>query len=191
MEVYHIRYAVWSAALFLAAACGGSTQVQTIANPDEPTEAQLFDFGQADLRASSAFDIVSSSPVRIDASSRWDFLFQIKKDGTAQLRPRGVIVEGVSTAGLVKATVVFDAIASAPLAGYQTQRATTIEVGDVLLMRSERDPSIQLRCLRFGKMEVLDIDKQEGTIIFKHLINPNCENRNLIAGEAIPIDEQS
>ena len=173
------------------AACGDSTSVETLANPDEPTEALLNDFLDQEVREASAFDVVSSSAVRLDSNSRWDFIFQILGDGTAQLKPRGAVIEEVSDAGLIKLDVTFEEVRSAPDRGYQLLRAMAIEEGDILAVRSQRDASFQgLRCRRYGKLEVLTIDKQAGTMTFNHLINPNCENRNLVPGAAVPIEDQ-
>jgi hypothetical protein len=176
--------------VLLATACGSSTGIEPIANPEEATEAELFDFGQANVRSPSAFDIVSSSAVRLDASSRWDFLFQIQGDSTALLRPRGAVLGITSDAGLIRLSADFDDIDQAPQVGYQRARGLAIQEGDVLAMRSQRDANIALRCFRYGKMEVLSIDTVEGTVTFKHLINPNCENRNLVPGAAVPIEDQ-
>jgi hypothetical protein len=191
------RHRAWSAPLCAAvavavAACGSSTGVDTIANPDDPTEAELFDFLDQDVRNPSAFDILGASPVRLDSNTRWDFIFQVRQDGRAQLRPRGVII-GVNTtdAGLIELTVPFDEVQSAPAGGYERLRAITIEEGDVLAMQSQRDANLEpVRCRRYGKLEVLSIDQAAGTVMFRHLINPNCENRNLVPGAAVPIEDQ-
>lgn len=174
------------------AACGSSTAVDTIANPDDPTEAVLFDFLDQNIRNPSGFDILASSPVRLDSNTRWDFLFQIRQDGTAHLRPRGVIIDESETdAGLQQLTITFDEVRSAPTDGYERLRATTIEEGDVLAMQSQRDANLEpVRCRRYGKMEVLTIDVAAGTVTFRHLINPNCENRNLVPGASVPVEDQ-
>lgn len=189
--------AAWRAPLFGAVAiavtaCGNSTGVDTISNPDDPTDAVLFDFLDGEVRNPSAFDILAGSPVRLDSNTRWDFVFQIGQDGTAHLRPRGVIIgETGIDAGLAKLTVTFDEVQSAPAGGYERLRATTIEEGDVLAMQSQRDALLEpVRCRRYGKIEVLAIDTAAGTVTFHHLINPNCENRNLVPGAAVPIEDQ-
>jgi len=186
-------HALLCAAVAVAlAACGSSTGVDTIANPDEPTEATLFNFRDGNVRNASAFDILASSPVRLDSSTRWDFVFIMQSDGTALLRPRATIIEvDRSDAGLLEVIVTFDEIQSAPITGYNRMRAVPIEVGDVLVMQSQRDAILEpTRCRRYGKMEILAIDAAAGTVTFKHLINPNCENRNLVPGAAVPIEDQ-
>jgi len=186
------RASLYGATAIAVAACGGSTAPDTLANPDEPTEAVLYDFTDQGVRNPSAFDIIASSPVRLDSNTRWDFVFQIRSDGTAVLRPRATITDEIRLdAGLVKGSLTFDELRSAPAAGYERVRATTIEEGDVLAMQSQRDPNLQpVRCRRYGKMEILSIDLAAGTVTFQHLINPNCENRNLVPGAAVPIEDQ-
>ena len=172
------------------AACGSSTSVDTIANPENPTEVVLFDFTDQDIRNPSAFDVVGSSAVRLDSNTRWDFIFLIRRDGTAQLQPRGAVLElNTLDSGLLQMTLPFDEIRDAPVAGYERVRAVTIEEGDVLTVQSQRDAFLEPnRCRRYGKLEILSIDAAAGTLTMQHLINPNCENRNLIAGAAIPIE---
>lgn len=172
------------------AGCGSSTGVDTLSNPDEPSEAELNDFLDQDIREASAFDILSSSPVRLDSNSRWDFLFQILGDGTAQLKPRGAVTESESDAGLRKLSTTFDETRSAPINGYQLFRAMAVAEGDVIAARSQRDAGLSIRCRRYAKIEILSIDRAAGTMMFRHLVNPNCENRNLVPGAAVPIDEQ-
>jgi hypothetical protein len=41
-----------------------------------------------------------------------------------------------------------------------------------------------VRCLRYGKFEVLEIDVTAGTAQLLHLVNPNCEQTGLIPGES-------
>ena len=58
-----------------------------------------------------------------------------------------------------------------------------VQVGDVLAAVSQR------RCgsfnrRRFGKLEILAIDRERGEVSFKFLANPNCEIRSLVPGEA-------
>jgi len=36
---------------------------------------------------------------------------------------------------------------------------------------------------RFGKLEILAIDRERGEVTFKWLANPNCEIRSLVPGE--------
>ena len=92
-------------------------------------------------------------------------------------------VEEDSDSGLQLVGQTFDGLESAPEGGYEQVEPVPIQVGDVLAMRSRRDPAFgNVRCRRFAKMEVLELDGTEGTMSFRFLVNPNCEKRTLVPG---------
>ncbi len=151
--------------------------------PDEPGEATLADFRTGPLVEPSAFSWIVLSTVRTDQSSQWDFAFALETDGTAQLFPRASVLEQPSTAGLQIVPVSFDDLTRAPQGGYITDEPVTVQVGDVLAAVSRRQCG-SLAFVRYGKLEILDIDLIRGRLTFKQLANPNCENPNLVPGEA-------
>ncbi len=151
--------------------------------PDEPGEATLADFRTGPLVEPSAFSWIVLSTVRTDQSSQWDFAFALEADSTAQLFPRGAVLEQPSTAGLQIVPVSFENLTRAPPGGYITDEPVTVRVGDVLAAVSRRQCG-SLAFVRYGKLEILDIDLIRGRITFKQLANPNCENPNLVPGEA-------
>jgi len=164
-------------------ACGNPTEPTLIPIPDEASEATLVDVSTGALADPSAFDVIGASSVRTDQFSGWDFVFQITEDGSAVLWPRAAIVGEDEDAGLQQMSVTFDALREAPEGGYTHLESLPVAAGDVFAVRSRRDPSFgSVRCRRFAKLEVLEIDVNEGTISFRHVVNPNCEKRNLVPG---------
>ncbi|MEE8595767.1 MAG: hypothetical protein V3T25_07845, partial [Gemmatimonadota bacterium] len=99
------------------------------------------------------------------------------------LFPRASVLEQPSTAGLQIVPVSFDDLTRAPQGGYITDEPVTVQVGDVLAAVSRRQCG-SLAFVRYGKLEILDIDLIRGRLTFKQLANPNCENPNLVPGEA-------
>lgn len=164
-------------------ACGSTFGLNRVPVPEQPTEATLSDFRTSGLRDASAFDVLTALPVRTDLSASWDFLYYVLPDGTAQLRPRNVVLGGSSDAGLQHSDQAFDAISQAPDGGYTTDRPVVIAKGDVLTGVSRADPGFATRCRHFFKMEIESIDATAGTVTFKTLINPNCEQRILVPGQ--------
>jgi len=164
-------------------ACGSPTEPLLIPIPDEPSEAVLADVSTGALADPSAFDVISAESVRTDQFSGWDFVFQITEEGSALLWPRAAIVGEDEDAGLQQLSVTFDALIEAPENGYTHLDSLPVAAGDVFAVRSRRDPAFgSVRCRRFAKVEVLEIDVQEGTMSFRHLVNPNCEKRKLVPG---------
>lgn len=166
-------------------ACGDATGPGFGPVPEEPGEATLFDFDDGSLRQPSAFDATTGGEVRTDQSSGWDFLFELRDDGTAVLRPRNAVLGGDAASGLQVLDRAFDQVDEAPEGGYRTGQAVTVQEGDVLVGRSRQDPSFPgIGCRHFFKMEVTTVDEGAGTLTFRHLINPACERRNLVPGSS-------
>ncbi|HKK26965.1 MAG TPA: hypothetical protein VKB18_02685 [Gemmatimonadota bacterium] len=174
------------AALLLGAAawaCGSTFGLNRVPVPDNPTEATLSDFRTSDVRDASAFNVLTGRTVRTDLSASWDFLYYVLPDGTAQLRPRDMVLGGSSASGLRHSDQTFDGITDAPDGGYTTDQPVVIAQGDVLTGVSRSDPGYSTRCRHFFKMEVESIDAAAGTVTFRILINPNCEQRILVPGQ--------
>jgi len=185
LSVRRYEKAVAWLGLGLVVACGDPLEPTLIPVPDEPETAVLVELTGGPLAESSAFDVITALPTRTDLFPGWDFAFDVLPAGTAVLWPRGTIVEGEDPvdAGLQILDLEFEAIRAAPESGYTRFDPVPIAVGDVLVVQSRRDPSLgSIRCRRYGKIEITDLDASGGTVTFRHLVNPNCEKRTLIPG---------
>lgn len=180
---------LWLAGLLAWTACGDAFERLLGPVPERPTEVRLVDFRTGPLQEPSAFDVVGSRAVRVDQTSGWDFLFLLTEDGVAQLRPFEAVTGQLSEAGLRQVDSSFEALSAAPQGGYVRTEPVPIAEGDVLAVVSRRDPSFSgIRCRRFGKLEILEVDQVAGRLSFRHLINPNCETRGLVPGETGSLD---
>lgn len=151
--------------------------------PEVPSEASLTDLRTGRLQDPPAFDLLFGTPVRIDLTDQWDFLYRVTEGGQAELLPFGALADSTSEAGLQRATQSFEGIRTAPIEGYVEEAPVPVSEGDVLLARTRRDPSQLFRCRRYAKVEILEIDAAAGRITFRYLVNPNCEDRVLVPGE--------
>jgi len=175
--------AIVIAAIAGSAGCGSSTEPVLIPIPDETEEATLADVSGSTLTDPSAFDVITGQAVRTDQFSGWDFLFEIQDDGSAVLWPREAVTEEDPDAGLQLSSRTFEDLVEAPEEGYSTSESVSVAVGDVFAVRSRRDPAYgSIRCRRYAKLEILDLDAAGGTVTFRHLVNPNCEKRKLVPG---------
>jgi hypothetical protein len=154
--------------------------------PDEPSEAVLFDFRTSELRQPSAFDVISTRAVRTDQTSGWDFLVELD-EGTFLFRPRSVVLDESSTAGLQRSSSGFEDLSMAPEGGYVTDDPVPVEEGAVYAARSRQQSA---GCLRFLKLEVLAVDVEAGSLEVRFLGNPNCGRRTLVAGATGEEQEQ-
>ncbi len=173
--------AIALAAALPLAACddpfGGSQPL-----PDEPTTVSLSDFQTGPLGEATAFQLSNGRTVQPSQVNDWDFVHWVTGDGGTQFRPRDMITSGDSNAGLVAVEVAFGSLEEAPESGYRTNEPVPADSGAVYAVRSRQAPDLGLQCRRFAKVEVLSVDAEAKTVTFRHLVNPNCESRNLVAG---------
>jgi hypothetical protein len=165
----------------VAAGCGNSGLLAPVA--DSASVATLADFRTSDLGSPSAFDILAGRAVRTDITSGWDFLYYVQPDGTMELRPRDMVLGGTSSQGIQEVTESFDQLTEAPSGGYTTDTPVQVSQGDVLAVVSRSDPNFAVQCRYFMKMEITSVDTAAGTLTFRYLTNPNCEQRILAPGQ--------
>lgn len=151
--------------------------------PEEPSEASLTDLRTGRLQDPPAFDLLFRTPVRIDLTNQWDFLYRVTAAGEAQLLPFGALADSASEAGLRSMPDAFDGVRTAPVDGYVQRDPVPVAEGDVLVARTRRDPQRLFSCRRYAKLQILEIDQAAGRITFQYLVNPNCEDRVLVPGE--------
>lgn len=168
----------------VAAACGDATGPGFGPVPEEPGESTVFDFRTSSVRDPSAFDAIAGGPARTDQSSQWDYIFAVREDGTAELRPRAAVLDERSDAGLQTLDRSFSDVVRVPEEGYVTEAPVEVEEGMVLAGRSRQDPGFGIRCPHFLKLEVLELDRSDGTITLRHLVNPACGRRNVAPGSS-------
>lgn len=166
----------------LASGCGSSGLLAPVA--DTASIVTLTDFRSSDLGSPSAFDVLSGSAVRTDITAGWDFLYYVKTDGTMQLRPRDMVLGGTSGQGIQKVSESFTQLTEAPSGGYTTNQPVNVSEGDVLAVVSRSDPNYAVQCRYFMKMKITSVDKAAGTLTFRYLTNPNCEQRLLQPGQS-------
>lgn len=150
--------------------------------PEEPGEVTLWDFRTGPFYEPPAFNMLAQQRVRVDQTSSWDFLFFITEGGVAQFRAFTAVTGEPRDAALQVVEASFEDLREAPERGYDPAEPVSIVDGDVVAMVSRNDAGAGIRCRRFGKLEVLEIDSEVGTITFRYLINPNCELRTLVPG---------
>ena len=125
--------------------------------PTEPSETTLFDFIGGRLQDPPAYDVIFASPVRVDQTRNWDFLFQISPTGPEFL-PFSAATDSVTDSGLKGMEDSFVGVIEAPIEDYVLSEAMPISVGDVLVARSRTDASSFLSCSRYAKLEVLELE---------------------------------
>jgi hypothetical protein len=176
----HASLAVLAAVLVLTGCDNPFDRTQPL--PLEPTSASLADFREGGIGEATAFQLNNGRTVLPSQTSDWDFVFWVDDGGRPQFRPRDMITDGSSDAGLAPVEASFEGLEEAPEEGYRTKEPVPADSGAVYAVRSRQAPGLGLQCRRYAKIEVTSVNAEAGTVSFRHLVNPNCEQRNLVPG---------
>lgn len=134
----------------------------------------------------AAYDIVNGRSLRIEdptASGAWDFALT-GGDGTPlMLTPLGAFFDVENRAGLhVDRDAEFLPLDRAPSAedAYVSDESVTLEDDVLYIVRSRQTGN---GCVRFAKLEPLEIDQDAGTLTFRIIRNPRCNDTDLVPPE--------
>lgn len=172
--------------------CSDPFQLQPAAVPNLVDTVTVFALQGTDISLPSGFDVAGHRVARTDRGDAFDFTFDIDEDGTPKVYPQGALGLDAS-AGIVISEKSFDDIEEAPTDGYVSDSAVTVGIDTVFVVRSRRfsgsglglgdDCPFFIGSLpRYGKFQVLEIDRQRRFITLKGLINVNCGYRGLEPG---------
>ncbi|MGH7481358.1 MAG: hypothetical protein ACRELV_04335, partial [Longimicrobiales bacterium] len=118
-------------------------------------------------------------------TGNWDLALS-ESDGALVLLPPGSLQGVETTAGIrpVGADTSFDALTRAPTAGYNDSTAVVIEQGGLYVVRTRRISfGFFGRCFFYGKIEAVRADAVDGTLLFRYIANPNCNDPRLVPPE--------
>jgi hypothetical protein len=151
---------------------------------ENPTESTLFSLDRQELNRPAAFDMLQRRRVVVeDPQSRgeWDFAVDRLGGQLVLLPPRALGVS--SRAGIAPVRgVSFDDLRDAPSDStlYVTQDPVPLEYGVTYAVRTrEQSGRFGQRCRYYGKLEAVDLNVDEGVLIFRHDTSPECNSRRL------------
>ena len=156
---------------------------------DTPDTTIIFSLSREDLVGlPSAYDFIGHIRVEVEspgATGNWDMALR-NEGGQLALVPAGGFEGQVSRAGLVlMPNAVFEELREAPGDTSAYSKAPAIvQPGQVYALRTRRAACNQFAAgVRFGKIKILAVDQVEGKITFESLVNPFCNERQLIPDE--------
>jgi len=166
-------------------ACSGSVQLPNPTFINFVDTLELYSLRGTPVPTASAFDIVRGFPARMELEEEFDFAFDFSDGDTAIIVPGqalGIPIES----GVQPMDRAFDDILIAPVEDYIDDSIMSVDVGTVFAGRSRRAPDFCSAFLgalsRYAKFEVLAIDRVEGKITLKYLVDFNCGYRGLEPG---------
>ena len=182
ISLYHFWFGAATALLLAASvSCGGSLGPGLATIENQIDTVTLFALRGTSINLPSAYDLINRSTFRTDRGQAFDFAFDI--DGSAPLiYPAGAL--GLSKEpGVALVDVGFDELTEAPEEGYEADSAVAIDVATVFAARSRTTTCTFLGSVaRFGKFEVLAVDREQRSVTLKILVNANCGFRSLEPG---------
>lgn len=171
-------------ALALAAACGDPLGLPPpgIENRVDSL-VSLYALSGTPISTPSAYVISFRQPVRTDQSAQgFDFAFDIDTAGRPLLLPTGAL-KLPKGSGIQLTLHAFDSVTVAPTGGYNTESATVVDSGSIVIMHSRPLVcSFGITSIYYAKLEVLAIDTLARRIDFRILNNVNCGYRGLEEG---------
>ena len=166
----------------VAAACDDEFTQEWVAHPDTVT---LFSLSRPELIGKpSAYNIVDGLPVAVEnpgVTGSWDFALIDQGNDLAIMPASGFSGLG-SRAAIVttNSTSLFEFKEAPSDTSLYKTTATPMRVGNVYVVRSRRESCGFGSGFRYGKLEPLAIDKTAGTMEFRIIVNPYCNDRRLI-----------
>ena len=165
-----------------AAACEDQFTQEWVARPDT---VELFSLSRAELIGRpSAYDFIDGVPLPVETpgvTGRWDVVL-VDQGNDLALMPASAFSGLDTRAGI--ATLgpgTLEAVKEAPRDTAQFKRtAVAIRVGTIYVVRSRRESCGFGSGVRYAKLEALSIDKARGTLRFRTIVNPYCNDRKLI-----------
>lgn len=159
---------------------------------DQPIEVRLWSIDRTEhIGLPSAYDFFGRGDrVAVEdprSETGWDVVVSDVEGGLAFV-PAGAFPDITSDVGIAVITgVSFDELLEAPRDAslYITDRAVPLEEGGVYVVRTRRAVCDGFGNIapKYAKVTVTEIDLEEGSVVFKVVRNPYCNNRSFVPPE--------
>ncbi|HUQ79849.1 MAG TPA: hypothetical protein VM076_01860 [Gemmatimonadaceae bacterium] len=135
----------------------------------------------------SAYLAALGAVTRADGTFNFDIAFDIDAAGRIVVYPQrlvGVPLNGPKPVGLQRITGTFESLERAPSSGYVFDSTFTVAPGQGLVMQvqASNECLAYFSSVRYTKLVVDSINKNQRTLYFRTVHDPNCGYRNLIPG---------
>lgn len=180
-----------TAAILTLVACDDDPFAPQSWDPEDfKSDAVIYSVSRADLQGrESGFDFLGcgsrpTGPVvvdRQDESGCWDLVL-VEQAGEFMLKPVGAFTGVASTAAVAVAEETdFEAVTKAPrdTARYNRSEPTPIRLDELYIIRTRQTSNYYGNCVRYAKLNPLELDEEAGSFRFEYVINPNCNYREL------------
>lgn len=166
------------------AACGDPNFLNPPNFPNGTTSVRLWAIQGTPIHLPSAWSISGANRIRLDQSPNFDFAFDITPDGRPILLPQGIfgLLQQSGNPGFIRTEIPWDDIDFALINGYLVNDTIAIAVGDRFYARSGSIALCFSSLPFYAKMQIMEIDSEERTVLFRILSNLNCGYKALEEG---------
>ncbi len=152
---------------------------------ENPREALLYSLDRDERNRPSAFGMLQGDRVILEsaaAAGRWDFAVDRRGGQVVLVPPRAMGVQ--SRAGIFEVpNARYDEVREAPAdtALYVTREPVPVRMGSIYVIRTRQQSGVfgEL-CVYYGKVQPLEIDAVNGTLLFRFDTSPDCNNPALV-----------
>ena len=152
---------------------------------DAPDTVQLYSMARPELNLVSAFNFLQNLPIQVEnpaSTGTWDVAVDTRGGEIVFLPPGALNVSGAARIATLESMSLSD-VTEAPSDTllYVRDQAVPVEMGDVYIVRTNRQiGSFGRSCVYYAKVEAVSIDPVGGTLTFREVTNPVCNDRDLV-----------
>lgn len=152
---------------------------------DRPDTVLLYSLARPELNLVSAYNFLRNAPLQVQnpsATGSWDVAVDTRDGQIVFLPPGALNVDGAARVAVLEGLSLDDVLqAPSDTMLYVSRQPVPVELGDVYVFRTNRQRgSFGQSCVYYAKVEAVDIDPVGGTLTFREVTNPVCNDRDLI-----------
>ena len=152
---------------------------------DVPDTVLLYSMARPELGLVSAYAFFDGVELEVEvpgATGQWDIAIDTRGGKIVMLPPPMLGIYTDAEIATFENTLLAD-VTEAPSDSleYVSDQPVPVEFGNVYVIKTNRSPgSFGRSCRYHAKLEAVDIDPVGGTLIFRHVTNPVCNDRDLV-----------
>lgn len=152
---------------------------------DAPDTVLVYSMARPELNLVSAYNFLQGARVRVEApaaTGSWDLAVDTR-DGQIVFLPPGALNVTAEAGIAVLEGLTLDDVTRAPADTllYVEDEPVPVRQGEIYVIRTNRQRgSFGRTCVYYAKAEAVDIDPVGGTLTFREVTNPVCNDRDLV-----------
>jgi len=152
---------------------------------DAPDTVVLYSLARPETNLPSGYNFYSSARVVVEApgaTGSWDVALATDGADLVFLPPGALGVDSRARIAVLEG-MALDEVTAAPAdtAAFAVADTVPVRLGTTYVVRTgQRTGSFGTRCVYYAKVEAVEIDVAGGTLTFREVTNPVCNNRRLV-----------